>query len=1081
MPALYFIAFVIRLAFVGDQGFKTDVGTFEAWTISLVDHGLANFYSSTGFADYPPGYFYILALVGHIWQFIRPHDTGFAWLQLLVKLPAILADIGIGALLFALARRFKASAPLAIGVASLYLFNPATIYISANWGQVDSIAGGFALLAVWLLLKSDDLAEGAFPYFIPAAWIAFAYSLLIKPQAAVLIPLFIAFAFVDPARRRSRLIGTACGILAAFLLAIVLTEPFHPSDPLTAMSWLLEKYRYGSSVYDYNSVNAFNLWAIHGPQGPGEFWDKDSQPIAFLPQYYWGIGLVVAALVLIVWRYVTERTNAALLEACALATLAFFVLATRMHERYSFDALMFVIACVPLARRYLWGAIALTVVLFANLQYSLEYLNVVTQNTPNMNPKNLWGWWTSGFAVISVGTFFGLGYAFLGAVLEEPEPETKAPVKGESKPAGPGGVPLWRRARSYFDPSEGLARLRAPIDYVIMGSLGIVNFVLSFVNYWLPKQTSQCWTMVNVTHCGVFDEIYFARAAEEYLRNMRIYENTHPPLSKLLVTLSVMMFGGLQHGDTAWGWRFLDVVFGALVIMLLYAFAKRVTGSTLFATITAAFLTLDGMHFVQSRIGTPEGFVVFFATLATYAFYRFWIASQVEERRQQAVPMWGFAAGAGVSLASGLLVAALYKLVWNPLSTPAFVVVTLYVAVGAYLAVRYVGLPRFFATGRRERTFADGSYTLDAERERTLFTPDGGSIASNGKTKTLAGEISINRGGSLVYAEDDVTITYRPDMTITYATPVASATYADNTISSGNETERGGSAKLWLIVFTLALGLLISTKWYGVMGFPVSFIVLIFVWLQRVFRAGRPALWGNPRGFRLDGAMATILFIAATVYGLVWIPDLVRQSPDPNEIHNFNDVVDRQYSMFMYHDTLVATHPYASKWWEWPLDYVPIAYHYADRRKDQSDPKSCCVEEITSMPNPFIMWFGLASVPIVGFLAWRNRNKAYALIVLTYLLQWLPWMRSPRITFAYHFYVDIPLICLCNAIVLQHVWEWGNKDKRNLLVARSAVFGTVAIIAASFIFFYPILSAQPISWDAWHARMWIDKWIVGPG
>ena len=60
--------------------------------------------------------------------------------------------------------------------------------------------------------------------------------------------------------------------------------------------------------------------------------------------------------------------------------------------------------------------------------------------------------------------------------------------------------------------------------------------------------------------------------------------------------------------------------------MLLYVFAKRVTGSTLFACVTALLLTADGMHFVQSRIATPEGFVVFFATLATYAFYRFWIA-----------------------------------------------------------------------------------------------------------------------------------------------------------------------------------------------------------------------------------------------------------------------------------------------------------------------------------------------------------------------------------------------------------------------------------------------------------------------
>ena len=56
---------------------------------------------------------------------------------------------------------------------------------------------------------------------------------------------------------------------------------------------------------------------------------------------------------------------------CAIATLAFFILSTRMHERYIFDGLLFAIACVPLAKRYLWGAIALSIVLFANLQYAI--------------------------------------------------------------------------------------------------------------------------------------------------------------------------------------------------------------------------------------------------------------------------------------------------------------------------------------------------------------------------------------------------------------------------------------------------------------------------------------------------------------------------------------------------------------------------------------------------------------------------------------------------------------------------------------------------------------------------------------
>ena len=193
--------------------------------------------------------------------------------------------------------------------------------------------------------------------------------------------------------------------------------------------------------------------------------------------------------------------------------------------------------------------------------------------------------------------------------------------------------------------------------------------------------------------------------------------------------------------------------------------------------------------------------------------------------------------------------------------------------------------------------------------------------------------------------------------------------------------------------------------------------------------------------------------MSATVYALVWLPDLARHSSDPGEIHNANDLVYRQYSMYEYHHNLVATHPYSSKWWEWPIDYVPIAYFYQDHRKDPTNPKGCCVYEITSLPNPVILWFGLICVPWVGVLAWRERNKAYALIVITYLLQWLPWMGSPRLTFAYHFYVNIPLICLCNVIVLQRLWQWASRRPDTRWLGGLGVGAYVAAAAVSFAFF----------------------------
>src|SRR4030088_1326964 len=95
----------------------------------------------------------------------------------------------------------------------------------------------------------------------------------------------------------------------------------------------------------------------------------------------------------------------------------------------------------------------------------------------------------------------------------------------------------------------------------------------------------------------------------------------------------MLAFGGLHGlGDTAIGWRFGNVVLGALTVGLLYVFAKRLTASTLFASLAALMLMLDGFHYVQSRIATPEVTVAFFSLLTLYAFYRLWVGTQIARR-----------------------------------------------------------------------------------------------------------------------------------------------------------------------------------------------------------------------------------------------------------------------------------------------------------------------------------------------------------------------------------------------------------------------------------------------------------------
>src|SRR5450756_2644149 len=69
---------------------------------------------------------------------------------LLLKLPAIGADIAIGGLLWWAGRRWFGGRA-GVLAAALYLFIPVTWYDSALWGQVDAV-GTLVMLAALLLL-----------------------------------------------------------------------------------------------------------------------------------------------------------------------------------------------------------------------------------------------------------------------------------------------------------------------------------------------------------------------------------------------------------------------------------------------------------------------------------------------------------------------------------------------------------------------------------------------------------------------------------------------------------------------------------------------------------------------------------------------------------------------------------------------------------------------------------------------------------------------------------------------------------------------------------------------------------------
>ena len=112
-----------------------------------------------------------------------------------------------------------------------------------------------------------------------------------------------------------------------------------------------------------------------------------------------------------------------------------------------------------------------------------------------------------------------------------------------------------------------------------------------------------------------FDEVYFARSAENYVNHQIPDERTHPPLGKLIQATGVAVFG-----ETPFGWRIMGVVFATLMIPLMYLLGKKLFG-TWIGGFSAAFLfSFDFMHFTMARIGTVDTYVVFFSLLSQLFF-----------------------------------------------------------------------------------------------------------------------------------------------------------------------------------------------------------------------------------------------------------------------------------------------------------------------------------------------------------------------------------------------------------------------------------------------------------------------------
>lgn len=483
--------------------------------------------------------------------------------------------------------------------------------------------------------------------------------------------------------------------------------------------------------------------------------------------------------------------------------------------------------------------------------------------------------------------------------------------------------------------------------------------------------------------------------------NAHLLVATQTPGGSQLVTVDA--------GSNAFAWRIAGVVFGSILVALIYLLAATMFRRRSIAILAATFVAVDGMSYVMSRIAMND---IFTATFIVGAYLLFWL-------------IW-----------SGRWA----RSAWWALPT-------IGVLIGLAAASKWVG---FYALA--------GLWVLVMARSHL-----GRLLLVGGLT---LGAIAIGIGGpwpSLVVAFVGLALA----LLLVYLRPVRLGS-GDLLAISASGVVIGGVGLAFAIAYGTVAGRSpsnavesafaflfrgLQASWPAWIAAAVTAVLLVAraVWSLR--RPASDARWyvpGELGGFAVPWIWACLAVIPLAVYVATYIPylQLGYSFAIPNTGPGYGWSLDELHSqMFGYHFGLVAGHPAASPWWSWPLDLKPVWFygHNLDNRD---------VAVIYNGGNPLLFWAGIPALLFCAVMAWKRRSAALVLIGVAFAFQYLPWTRIERATFAYHYLTALLFAMVAVAYVVAEALHrpfW--RDFGIAFLAAAAVAGLLV---------FPLGSALPM-------------------
>jgi Gpi18-like mannosyltransferase len=342
------VGITVRLALLPGAGLTGDLDQFVGWVRHIATNGLATLYSGTdaGPVTFGPVMAYIWSLLAAIHPaFATAIDSSDPAIRVLMKAPASIADFGLAAVAAYALRERPRWAVLAAGA---ILLHPAVFYVSAWWGQYESI---FVLSARAAVVAATRGRNG-----IAAALIA--VSLMTKPQAIPFLIPFAAWFWASGGWRelaRSALIGLAD--------IVVLWLPFLATGGPTG--YLRNLGTYQNEIFNVLSLRAWNpWWLLQEAAAGGDFIRDDVAFAGPLTLRHLGYAVTAVLSLAIGWAILRDPRPRTLIVGLVASVLVVFTFMTQMHERYAYAALPLLTLAMPdLRLRWLWLMLSIVVTL----------------------------------------------------------------------------------------------------------------------------------------------------------------------------------------------------------------------------------------------------------------------------------------------------------------------------------------------------------------------------------------------------------------------------------------------------------------------------------------------------------------------------------------------------------------------------------------------------------------------------------------------------------------------------------------------------------------------------------------------